>query len=64
MRIVFEKIGFLPEWLATFDNAKDLAETNDMKAHFSDEVRLSKCEQLLKLVKPKVEAVKPTKKDK
>lgn len=64
MALVFEKIGFNREWLMEFDDAKTLAETSTMKAHFSDEIRLSKCEELLKQIKPKVEAVKPTKKDK
>lgn len=64
MTLVFEKIGFNLEWLMEFDDAKTLAETSTMKAHFIDEVRLSKCEQLLKQIKPKGEAVKPTKKDK
>lgn len=64
MTLVFEKIGFNREWLTEFDDAKKLADTDTMKAHFSDEIRLSKCEELLKQIKPKAEAVKPTKKDK
>ena len=64
MRFIFDKIGFNREWLLEFEDAKTLADTDTMKAHFSDEVRLSKCEDMLKQIKPKAEAVKPTKKDK
>jgi len=62
-RVMLDGNGFHPTWLESFSTAEDLANTDTMKAHYTDDaVRLAKATELLGEKLPEIESTKPAKK--